>query len=65
MRHLGTEHPIAVTCVAINAADATGDSVCPVCFPGQIAARRAAHRYGVERHSSMEALVADLASEDN
>jgi hypothetical protein len=48
-RHLsriGTEHSTAVTCVAIHVADAA-DRVCPVCFPGQVAARRAAHRYGV------------------
>jgi hypothetical protein len=39
--------------------------VCPMCFSGQIAGSRAPHRYGVEHHSSMEAFVADLASEDN
>jgi hypothetical protein len=64
MSRIGTEHSTAVTCVAIDVADAT-DSVCPVCFPGKIAARRAAHRYGVKRHRSVEALVADLASEDD
>jgi hypothetical protein len=64
MNCFGTERSTGLTCDPIDADDPI-DNVCSVCFPGaEIAARKAALRYNVERHSSMEALLADLASED-
>jgi hypothetical protein len=64
MNCLGIERSTGLTCDTIDAHDAI-DSVCSVCFPGvEIAAKEAALRYNVERHSSMQALLADLASED-
>ena len=63
MNCLGTKRSTGLKCDTIDAHAI--DSVCSVCFTGaEIAAREAALRYNVERHTSMEALLADLASED-
>jgi hypothetical protein len=64
MNCLGTERSTELKCDTINAHEVM-DGVCSVCFPGAgIAATESALRYDVERHASMEALLADLASED-
>jgi hypothetical protein len=61
---LPVERSTGFRCDTIEAHD-TIDSVCSVCFPGaKISAREAALRYNVERHSSMDALLADLPSDD-
>ncbi len=54
---------VALMCEGINAHDMI--SICPVCFLDEMAAREAAQRYGVMRHSSMEELLARLASDDD